>query len=396
MPPDDLNTTAVKLRQQLADQLAAGDCLRSPEWRAAVEDVPRHEFLRRFYTENLGPGVTSWTPISAELVGLSEWLTIAYSDQTLVTQFDERPLAEGDHEPVSNANPTSSSTLPSLVVRMLEDLDVRDDMSVLELGTGTGYSTALLCHRLGDKNVTSVETDHDVADRARIALASCGYYPRLLTEDGRRGYAGPAPYDRTIATFGVRSVPSAWVEQTRPGGLIVTTLRGWMRSLGLVRLTAEGGGRAEGRFVAADASFMIARQQAASASMGMIPTSDEGETRETRFGSELFSKPESGFVAQLAMPNARVFTMPDDSGIEHTYVLDAENESFAVLTHRGNGEWTVRQGGTFGLWDDLEESIDEWHAAGSPPPTEFGVTVTPGEQRVWLGSSDGPRWTLPT
>ncbi|WP_261994178.1 hypothetical protein [Streptomyces sp. t39] len=77
MPPDDLDTTAAKLRQQLADQLATGDWLRSPEWRAAVENVPRHEFLRRFYTENLGPGVTSWTPINAELVGLREWLTIA-------------------------------------------------------------------------------------------------------------------------------------------------------------------------------------------------------------------------------------------------------------------------------------------------------------------------------
>ncbi|MEV6329607.1 ATP-grasp peptide maturase system methyltransferase [Streptomyces sp. NPDC051909] len=395
MPPDDLNITAAKLRQQLAAQLAAGDSLRSPQWRTAVEDVPRHEFLRQFYTENLGPGVTSWTPISSELVGAAEWLTIAYSDQTLVTQFDGRPLDWNDPNPVSNANPTSSSTLPSLVVRMLEDLDVHDDMTVLELGTGTGYSTALLCHRLGDKNVTSIETDRDVADRARIALASCGYYPRLLTEDGRHGYAGPSPYDRTIATYGVRSVPAAWVKQTRPGGLIVTTLRGWMRSLGLVRLTVDGDGRAEGPFIAADPSFMIARQQAAPANMGMIPAPDDGKTRETTLGREALSMPDSGFVAQVVMPNARHFTMRDDSGIESTYVLDAENDSFAVLTQQGDDTWTVRQGGPSALWDDLEEAISLWHAADSPPPTGFGVSVTPDDQRVWLGSPDGPSWTLP-
>ncbi|MGA5063309.1 ATP-grasp peptide maturase system methyltransferase [Streptomyces exfoliatus] len=395
MPPDDSNSTAAKLRQQLAGQLAAGGWLRTPEWRAAVEHVPRHEFLTRFYTEALNPGVTTWTPISADLVGGDEWLTIAYSDQTLVTQFDEHPVDWSEPRPVSNASPTSSSTLPSLVVRMLEDLDVRDDMAVLELGTGTGYSTALLCQRLGDKNVTSVETDHDVADRARIALAGCGYYPRLVTGDGQLGHPGPAPYDRTIAAYGVRSVPSAWVEQTRAGGLIVTTLRGWMRSLGLVRLTAEGNGRAEGPFIAADPSFMIARQQSAPASMGMIPAPDQGETRETPFGRELLSMPDSGFVAQLAMPSVRYFTMPDESGVEHTYVLDAENDSYAVLTQRGPGEWSVRQGGPSALWDNLEEALHLWHAADSPPPTGFGVTVTPNEQRVWLGFSDGPSWTLP-
>ncbi|MET9429819.1 ATP-grasp peptide maturase system methyltransferase [Streptomyces sp. NPDC003036] len=395
MPPDDLNTRAANLRQQLARQLAAGGSLRSTEWRAAVEDVPRHEFLRAFYAENLDPGATAWTPISAELVGVGEWLSIAYSDQTLVTQFDGRPLDWSGPKPVSNANPTSSSTLPSLVVSMLEDLDVHDDMTVLELGTGTGYSTALLCHRLGDKNVTSVETDRDVADRARIALASCGYYPRLLTNDGQHGHAGPAPYDRTIATYGVRSVPSAWVEQTRPGGLIVTTLRGWMRSLGLVRLTVDGEGRAEGPFIAAEPHFMIARQQAAPTSMGMIPAPEEGKTRETRFGRELLSMPDSGFLAQIIMPNARHFTMQDDSGTDRTYILDAENESFAVLTDQGDGAWTVRQGGPCALWDDLEEAISLWHAADSPAPTGFGVTVTPGDQRVWLGSPDGPSWALP-
>ncbi|MEU3222594.1 ATP-grasp peptide maturase system methyltransferase [Streptomyces sp. NPDC006976] len=393
MPPDDLNSTAAKLRQQLAEQLAADGSVRSPLWRDAVEAVPRHEFLPRYFVETLGSGPTTWSPISPELVGVDEWLTIAYSDQTLVTQFDGDPADWRAPAPMSNANPTSSSTLPSLVVRMLEDLDVRDDMSVLELGTGTGYSTALLCHRLGDQNVTSVETDRDVSHQARTALASCGYYPRVLTGDGQAGYPGAAPYDRTIATYGVRSIPSAWVEQTRPGGLIVTTLRGWMRSLGLVRLTVGGDGSAQGPFLSGDPHFMIARQQEAPAGLGMIPGPEDGETREAGCGPDVLTG-ESGFVTQLAMPSARFFAMTTDDGSTATYALDASTDAFAVLARDGAG-WSVRQGGPTRLWDDVERSLSLWREAGSPPPSGFGATVSADAQHVWLGNPDGPRWTLP-
>lgn len=384
---------AAKVRQQLAGHLAAAGWLRSPEWLAAVEAVPRHEFVPRFYVEAVDPGVTTWTPITPELVGHDEWLLMAYSDQTLITQFDGHPIDWSDPKPISNAEPTSSSTLPALVVRMLEDLDVHDGMTVLELGTGTGYSTALLCHRLGADNVTSIETDPDVAAAAEDALARCGYRPHLVVGDGRDGHPDGASYDRTIATMGVRNIPSAWIEQTRVGGQIVCTLRGWMRSLGLVRLAVEGDDTAQGRFLSGDPSFMIARQHDAPAGLGTIPAPDEGETRETKFGPDLLNMPDSGFVAQLAMPNARFFSMPTDDGAVSTYVLDATNEAFAVLTPDGDG-WTVRQGGRVRLWDDIEKSLALWHAADSPSADGFGVTVATDAQYVWLGSPDGPRWNL--
>ncbi|WP_225841457.1 ATP-grasp peptide maturase system methyltransferase [Streptomyces albus] len=394
MTEPDVESIAAGLRRQLADRLAAAGRLRSPGWRAAVEAVPRHELVPRFYAETDAPGLTTWVPVTPELVGLDEWLRLAYADETLITQFDGREIDWADPQPVSDAHPTSSSTLPSLVVRMLEDLRVEEGHRVTEYGTGTGYSTALMCHYLADDRVTSVETDPHVSARADANLARCGYRPRLLIGDGLGGAPGCPPAHRTIATMGVRSIPAAWVRQTRPGGLIVATLRGWMRSLGLVRLTVEDEHTAHGRFLTGDPTFMMARQQDAPASFGMLPAPDEGATRDTRYGPEVLTMPDSGFVAQLALPHARHFSLSADDGTVSTYVLDARNDAFAVLTPDGDG-WAVRQGGRVLLWDAIEQALALWQDAASPGPTGFGLTVTPDAQHVWLAAPDGPSWRLP-
>ncbi|MEF3114470.1 ATP-grasp peptide maturase system methyltransferase [Streptomyces chrestomyceticus] len=392
----DIDSTAADLRHQLTTRLADTGRLHSPQWRAAVATIPRHEFVRRFYRETDAPGLTTWAPVTPELSGVEEWLRQVYADETLITQFDGREIDWSDPQPIIGAHPTSSSTLPALVVSMLEELQVHDGMNVMEIGTGTGYSTALMCHRLGAEQVTSIETDPAVAARARDALDRCGYAPRLIVGDGLAGDPEGAPYDRVIATCGVRYIPHAWVRQARPGGLILATLRGWMRSLGLVRLTIDHGERAEGRFVTGDPSFMIARQQDAPASLGMIPAPDDGASRTTPYGPDVLTQAGSGFVAQLVMPSARFFSTPADNGTPAgTYVLDATDKSFAVLTRKGQDEWNVRQGGPVALWDVLENALDTWRAAGSPKPTEFGITVTATDQRVWLGSTDGPNWRLP-
>ncbi|WP_030897925.1 ATP-grasp peptide maturase system methyltransferase [Streptomyces sp. NRRL F-5126] len=390
----DLDRTAAGLRHELVEHLAAEGQVTDPEWRAAVQDVPRHEFAPRFYVMTDAPGMTTYVPISPELVGTEAWLRKVYSDETLITQFDGCEIDWSDPQPIRGASPTSSSTLPSLVVQMLEALDADAEATVTEYGTGTGYSSALMCHRFGAGQVTSVETDPGVAARARAALERCGYTPRLVVGNGLAGADRTDRAARTIATMGVRGIPWAWLRETQPGGLIVATLRGWLRSLGLVRLVVEDGQRATGRFLAGSA-FMMARQQEAPANLGMLPGDDDGKVRETPHGPEVLRMPDSGFVAQLAMPNARTFDMPADDGALRTYVLDAANESFAILSRDGDG-WTVREGGPVSLWGEVERSLALWHAAGAPTPTKFGVSVEPDRQRIWLeDAADGPSWWLP-
>lgn len=148
--------------------------------------------------------------------GEDGWLDGIYADETLITQLDGRTRADdidGDSTVVGSA--TSSSTLPSLVLRMWQQLEVASGHRVLEVGTGTGRSTALGAHRLGGDRLTSIEYDPAVGRAAASALAAAGYAPRLVIGDGLRGDpdASTGAHDRLIATCSVRYVPMAWLHQ---------------------------------------------------------------------------------------------------------------------------------------------------------------------------------------
>ncbi len=278
-------TDEEKFRKRLADELAAGGSLRTAPWRAAFDATPRHEFLRGgFFRQVEGAVPSAWTPVLPDDPG---WSSSCYDDVSLVTQI-AGTIVPADIRGQVMRLPTSSSTLPSLVVRMLEDLNVEDGMRVLEIGTGTGYSTALLSHRLGDALVTSVEYDPDVAARARAALGAVGRYPDLVTGDGLEGFARNAPYDRVIATCGVHTVPRAWIEQTRPGGQILTTVGGWLGSSELARLTVHDDGSASGPLLGGQVSFMFARPQLPPP-LGMLPDLDAGDERATSVGADMLT-----------------------------------------------------------------------------------------------------------
>ncbi|MBF6052625.1 hypothetical protein AF335_24915 [Streptomyces eurocidicus] len=387
---------AAQLRKHLADQLEEGGHLRSPEWRSAVETVPRHEFARTFFRRSDSPKGTLWTPVIPGQDDVNEWLEEVYTDQTLVTQLDGHLYPDDVDGPV-RGDPTSSSTLPSLVVRMLEDLDPQDGDRVLLVGVGAGLTLCLLSERLGSRQVSGVEFDEGATIRARAALTAAGYEPTLINGDGLLGHEADAPYDRLIATCSVRTIPAAWLEQVRLGGTILTTVSGWLYGSGLVSLTVGDGGTASGPFLPGTVSFMIARPQAAPplhnvSSLLDDPAADE---RPTRYGPEILSDWTPQFVAQLAVPGAQYLGMSRDGGPMLDHLIDLGQKSFATLVPDGDGGFHVRQGGPARLWDAVEEAIDTWKQAGSPPQTAFGLTVTSDDQRVWLGAPDGPSWSLP-
>ncbi|MFF0307021.1 methyltransferase domain-containing protein [Streptosporangium sp. NPDC004379] len=401
---------AVRLRRTLADHLARDGCLTDPAWRAAVEAVPREVFLGSAIAGPTGHG-DRWEVVRRDDVAADEWLELVYRDETWVTQLDEAmvegtpgtegaPKAEavpgagkapeteavpeaGGVRRVVSGGPTSSSTMPGLVIRMLEAAQISDGDMVLEIGTGTGYSAALMCHRLGPAAVTSVEYDPVVAGRAREALAAAGYAPTLVTGDGLAGYDENAEYDRLIATCSIRYVPLPWLWQVRDGGTITAPLSGWLGGGAFAHLTLADDGTASGRFLPDDLHFMTARPHGrpplASPHLGV------GEVRDGRVDPRVLDDRTGVFVAQLAVPSAVRL-----GGGDEVVLWDVGTGSLAEVT-----AGTVRQRGPLRLWDAVEDAVLTWRAAGSPDQTAFGLTVTPARQYVWLGEPDGPNWDLP-
>lgn len=369
---------AQQLRSRLVDTLTANGSLRTAPWKQAAEAVPRHEFLRGgFFRRVDGAGPTAWAPVMEDEAG---WLESCYQDESLVTQI-AGTIVPADVRGQIRRRPTSSSTLPSLVLHMLENLQIEPGMSVLEIGTGTGYSTGLLTSRLGEKNVTSIEYDEDVAVRAGTALARLGLHPTLVHGDGLLGHPEGAQYDRVVATCGVHTVPAAWIEQTRPGGRILTTIGGWLGSSELACLTVHDDGTASGPLLNGHVEFMLARPHLPPP-LGLLPDLGTGLEREAVIGADVLDDWTARFVVQFAAPQAQRLTMARDGRTEEV-LIDVESGSWAALYEEA-GRWTVRQDGPGALWDSVEELLGRWHASGTPAVEKLSVHVTPrGQDLRW-------------
>ena len=147
----------------------------------------------------------------------------AYRDEAIVIKWDD------------DGTPTSSSSQPTIMAIMLDQLGVARGQRVLEIGAGTGFNAALLAHVVGLKGrVVSIDLDPEIVTRAEENLSAAGCKGvTVLPADGALGHPKRAPYDRIIATVGVWDLSPAWHEQLAPGGRIVVPLdlRGVQRSV---------------------------------------------------------------------------------------------------------------------------------------------------------------------
>ncbi|MFI2291140.1 ATP-grasp peptide maturase system methyltransferase [Streptomyces niveus] len=380
-----MSSTATELRAALVDRLTEDGILTEAEWSAAARAVSRELFTGSYFLPVAGSFPTAYRPVRE---GEPGWLEGVYTDETLITQLDGRTRPDDVAEGTVPGNPSSSSTLPSLVLRMWQQLGAQAGHRVLEIGTGTGYSTALGAHRLGDADLTSVEYDPVVGGAAAAALKAAGFSPRLIIGDGLRGDPGGGQYDRLIATCSVRYIPLPWLHQVRPGGKILVTLSGWSYANALVLLDVTGPGEATGRFLPGCTSFMIARphDRPPRPTLALLP----GEERPSEIAPAKLDDWTGGWVAQLAAPSAERM----GAGAEQI-LWDVSTGSQARTAPDTNGGWGVVQRGPVRLWDQVERAVRRWQAAGEPHQEGFGITVSAAGQRVWLGAEDGPGWNLP-
>ncbi|MBV9315350.1 MAG: methyltransferase domain-containing protein [Pseudonocardia sp.] len=359
--------------RRLARQLVDKGVLRSPPWQRAVEEVPRHIFVPTYY--EYGPNGWRAADVS-DHEATERWLDRVYSNTALFI------LPGGK----------SSSSMPGLMVRMLESLDIEDGNRVLEIGTGSGYNSALLCHHIGDHNVYSIDIEHELVSLARDRLASIGYHPTLVVGDGADGLAEYAPYDRIIATCSVPSIPWAWVQQVTIGGLILADLKlnGHIGNLALLYRYED---RAEGRFSERYGSFMAIRHSESSHST-REPSADRLHIESRATNLEL-PRPWENFVFWFFahMDSALQITsygqeMDSKTGLPGNACMIAADGSWCEIEKetRNSGSRTVWQSGPRRLWDLIEAAHERWTRLGAPGWQRFGLTVTETRQTVWLDS----------
>jgi protein-L-isoaspartate(D-aspartate) O-methyltransferase len=312
---------AAAARCGLVRAVAARGGLTDPRWRAAFEQVPRHLFVPYYFEGGADgePGYERLWRDDPDPLRQQRWLTGAYADSALATRVRDGELL-------------SSSSQPSLMARMLQALDVRDEDRVLEIGAGTGYNAALLAHRLGDEQVTTLDVDPEITEAARVHLAEAGYRPAVVTGDGTRGWPERAPYDRIIATCSLASVPPAWLGQCRPGALILAPL-----ATGLVSLQVADAEHAEGRFLDTPAYF--------------VPLRGGGEPAPVR-----------------------------TEGLPRRALLD---EDFRFLLHLTAG------------YVEPVEALALWEHEDRPGRDRYGATVRGERQWMWLDEPESPyAWPL--
>jgi len=322
MHPDRFAADAAEERRAMVRGIVARGALDDPRWRAAFEEVPRHLFVPYYFVAGGADRLWCEDPDPRRR---ARWLRGAYADEALATRIRDGELI-------------SSSSQPSLMARMLEELDVRDGQRVLEIGAGSGYNAALLAHRLGDDAVTTIDLDPEITESARRHLAAAGHRPAVVTGDGNRGWPARGPYDRIIATCTLPRIPSAWLKQCVPGARILAPLATGLIALRV--LDTAHGGCAEGRFLHTSAYFVPLR--------GGPP----GQVRHLRTG-----------------------VLPRRFG---------ENELFRFLL-----ELT-------GAGLDPHEARSLWQRERHPERERFGITVREGRQWAWLDDPEGPyAWPLP-
>ena len=162
---------------------------------------------------------------------------VAEGDAALA--YENRPLPIGHGQTISQ---------PFIVALMTELLDVEPGARILEIGTGCGYQTAILC-ALG-ATVLSVEIVAPLAAAAAARLAALGVTQATVrTGDGHAGWPEQAPFDGIVVTAAAPAVPPALVAQLRPGGCLVIPVGPAAATQSLQRVDKRADGSSETRTV---------------------------------------------------------------------------------------------------------------------------------------------------
>ena len=144
--------------------------------------------------------------------------------------YEDYPLAIGSAQTISQ---------PYVVAYMLAALALQGTERVLEIGTGSGYQTALLAELVAE--VYSIEFFPELAERANRRLEeNSNQHVTIRVGDGRAGWASAAPFDAVVCSAAPAAIPTPLLEQLAPGGRLIVPLGVEHQYLVLVRRVETG------------------------------------------------------------------------------------------------------------------------------------------------------------
>ena len=162
----------------------------------AIDNIPRHLFMDGAFLE------------------------FAYQDKAF-------PIAAGQ-----------TISQPFTVAFQTQLLHIKKGDKVLEIGTGSGYQTAVLCE-LGAK-VFTIERQRPLFLKSQQILKELGYMPKQFYGDGYIGQPNFAPFDKIIVTAGAPFIPPKLVEQLKPGGILIIPVGENVQTMIEIRKNADG------------------------------------------------------------------------------------------------------------------------------------------------------------
>jgi protein-L-isoaspartate(D-aspartate) O-methyltransferase len=166
---------------------------------SALQNIPRHEFV---------------------------------PESELEYAYDNEPLPIMKNQTISQ---------PGVVTRMTEWLDVKNGQNILEIGTGSGWQSAILSYLVGSGTIYSIERHPELAKFAQENLKKLKIdNVHVILGDGTLGYSQASPYDRIIITAACTEIPLPLLDQLSENGLIIAPVGGASQSLVLLQKTSKG------------------------------------------------------------------------------------------------------------------------------------------------------------
>jgi protein-L-isoaspartate O-methyltransferase len=346
-------------------------------WDELLIQVPREKFIPDvIWRQDLDRVGNVQVPVDKQRVP-RHWAEMAGVDGPVTIQVDFGKLDEDG----SGWEVTAFCPGPTDTRQMLEALDPAPGERILEIGTGTGWNTALLA--AAGAVVTTIEIDHELAQAAMTRLAGRSGVQEVVIGEGEDGCPARAPYDGLIATVGTATVPAEWVRQTRVGGRLVVPLTDDWQAPGIAVLERTERG-ATGRLTAPSA-FSGLRGQAPPRTRGAdftIPVTS-GRTTEHHPFDFLRDRAAATAIGQRIQGITQAWTAAPGSRMG-TLWLYAEG-SWATWSTLEGSPYQVSQAGPRQLFDEVEAGYQWWLDQGRPQIDAWRVEVAlNGEQRLYL------------